>query len=496
MLKRILSALLLSAMLTASFAACAQNDTPAQTTAQTSAAADGSEEAAETSAAELSAYDALPDTKYDGRTFTVTTPEGGTRYLPSQVYVEEETGEIIADAAFTRNQNVMDRFDIDIKHVSLVGNDFYSNIHSSILAGDSTYDLAGGHMSRFASMAVEPLFLDVSELPYVDLGNPWYPAANKALNIGGKQSLMFSDYTCITLSCTYGMFYNADMAAKFNVPDIQQIVLDDKWTFDKLLDYTKGVSADLDGDGEWTMNDRYANGDFFAHTSKISDTSVVFQYGMGVFTTEVSDDGEVELTLMNEKLVSVVEKIFKLYYEEDRSYHTTVNKEGAQLFQRGQMLFLTAIIMHAENYMRSMEDDYKVITIPKYDEAQEEYYTTISMSSSFLEAVPMTAADPEFASVIYDALAYEGYKNVIPAFFETAMKVKYARDDISSQMFDLLRDSTKVDFGLIFDGGAGMSTLISGVLANRSTDVASAYAMIENRTLQQYEDIITALNDR
>ena len=72
------------------------------------------------------------------------------------------------------------------------------------------------------------------------------------------------------------------------------------------------------------------------------------------------------------------------------------------------------------------------------------------------------------------------------------MKVKYSRDDLTSQVFDLLRDNTHVDFGLVY-GGNGMSTLIGKVLAEKSTDFASAYASIEASAIDRYNKVIEQL---
>ena len=44
-------------------------------------------------------------------------------------------------------------------------------------------------------------------------------------------------------------------------------------------------------------------------------------------------------------------------------------------------------------------------------------------------------------------MSYEGWKTVIPAFYETALQGKYARDDESVIMLDMIKDSRVFDFG-------------------------------------------------
>lgn len=498
LIKRILAALICAATFTTVLASCGGgNDTPASggndTTAAGGDAADTTV-AEETTTAELSAYDYLPEKTYDGKSYTVYTPETGTRYLPGQILTTEETGDVIMDAAYIRNRNVEDKFDIKIKHIT-AGSDYYTGIRSAVQSGDNTYDLTAGFLTYMANLGVEPIFMDVANLPYIDVENPWYGKANEALQIKGKQSLFFSDYTCITLSCTYGLFYNKNLGNEYNIPDLTQVVIDGGWVIDDMLKYTQGVSKDLDGNGTFDFNDQYGNISYTHHGNANGDTAVTYQYGMGNFTTVMDDEGMPVIALNNEKQYNIVQKLYTLFYEDNRTVQGNHEKGGngfAKMFANGQGLFFNAIIMHAPNHLRDMEDDYMVLPLPKYDEAQESYYTSISQASSFLYGIPMSVADPEYSAVIFDALSYEGYKNVIPAFFEISMKVKYSRDDLTSQVFDLLRDNTHVDFGFIY-GGNGMSKLISKVISAKSTDFASAYAALESSALDTYNKVIEQL---
>ena len=450
--------------------------------------------AADTIANELTAYDFLPKKTYNGEKFVVVTPETGTRYLPGQIITEEATGDIIMDAAYDRNRIVEEKFDVVIEHIPIASANYYTNLKTNIMAGDSTYDLAAAFLRPLATLAVEPLFLDISKLPYIALEQPWYSQANDAMNILGKQTLLFSDYTCITISCTYGMFYNYDLAEKYSVTGLQETAMAGGWTIDKLLGNIKGVTQDVNGDGVLDENDQFGIGFYGDLTAPTNDIGTVLQYGMGQFTTKTDSDGMPVLDVLTERNATIVSKLNQLVWGGECYDRFKDNIENTMMFAQNQIMFFVCIIMHAPNYMRDMTDDYKVLPLPKFDETQREYYTTISQSSSFLYGFPITVKDPERNSVIFDALSYEGYGNVIPAFFEISMKVKYSRDEISSQMFDLLRFSTYIDFGLVFDGGMGMSTIMSLLLSKKSTDLASEYAKLETRAVTQYQSVIDSMH--
>ena len=485
-----IAGILILLILCTAVVACGCNET-AKTNETTATDTHNSDE---TTAKEITAYDFLPKTTYKGEKFVVVTPDAGTRYLPGQIMTTEATGDIIMDAAYDRNRLVEEKLEIEIEHIEIVAASYYANLKTNIMAGDSTYDLAAAFLRPLATLAVEPLFLDISYLPYLNLVQPWYSQANDAMKILGRQTLFFSDYTCITLSCTYGMFYNYDLADKYGVTGVQETAMSGGWTIDKLLTSIKGVTTDVNGDGVLDENDQFGIGFYGDLTYAANDIGTTMQYGMGQFTTKLDSEGLPVLDLLTERSVTIVEKLNQLVWGGECFAKFKDNVENVMLFAQNQIMFFVCIIMHAPNYMRDMTDDYKVLPLPKFDENQKEYYTTISQSSSFLYGFPITVKDPEFSSVIFDALSYEGYNNVIPAFFEVSMKVKYSRDELSSQMFDLLRNSTYIDFGLVFDGGVGMSTLMSLLISKKSTDLASEYAKIEAKILKQYESIIEAMS--
>ena len=74
-------------------------------------------------------------------------------------------------------------------------------------------------------------------------------------------------------------------------------------------------------------------------------------------------------------------------------------------------------------------------------------------SGTNLFLVPITNPDPERISVILEALCAEGYRSVIPAYYEVALQKKYTRDDLSVQMLDIIKEGRVFDIGYYYCGG-------------------------------------------
>lgn len=72
------------------------------------------------------------------------------------------------------------------------------------------------------------------------------------------------------------------------------------------------------------------------------------------------------------------------------------------------------------------------------------------LTSYSVLSVPTDCKDVDRAAIVVEAFGSESYRNVTPAYFETALKVKYARDNDSSKMFDIIKAGVSFDFGYIY----------------------------------------------
>ena len=108
-------------------------------------------------------------------------------------------------------------------------------------------------------------------------------------------------------------------------------------------------------------------------------------------------------------------------------------------------------------------------------------------------AVPITISNPEYTSIILEALNAETYKQVVPAYYDTSLKVKYSRDDETGEVLDLLMDNRMFDFGYIYD--TGLAFVIQKLVSVNSSNTESAYATKMKSAEKEYQKIIDAYLD-
>ena len=142
--------------------------------------------------------------------------------------------------------------------------------------------------------------------------------------------------------------------------------------------------------------------------------------------------------------------------------------------------------------LRNMDTDFGIIPYPKYDETQEEYRTTSHNAVSMM-CFPVTVKDPEMSAIITEALCAESYRNVIPQYYDIALKAKGARDDESGEMIDLIRDGLIFDFGWVHSVPMGsIGTIMQNLITNNDSGLASYWAGKENQVLTGLEKINAA----
>ena len=121
-----------------------------------------------------------------------------------------------------------------------------------------------------------------------------------------------------------------------------------------------------------------------------------------------------------------------------------------------------------------MNSDFGVVPYPKYDEAQEDYHVSI-LRTFTVASIPLSASDYETGCLILEAFASDGYNNIIPAYYEVALKDKYSRDDGTIEMLDIISGATWFDFADAFSTDLGISDYFSGYVMAGQSNLVSAF---------------------
>ena len=210
---------------------------------------------------------------------------------------------------------------------------------------------------------------------------------------------------------------------------------------------------------------------------------------------KADSDGIPQLVYYQDKTSAIVEKVMGLFFDNTGGY-TDKNKYtlGDDLFSVGRAMMVPSTFSGAMRDFRENKNPFGVLPYPKYDEAQTNYYT-MSDGSHALLSVPVTVKDTEFTGIITEALCAESWKNVVPKYYETVLKVKLADDADTSEMIDIIGGGLVFDYGYIYDNGIGFGFTLQNLADTRNrTDIASFYAKREKKVLAANEEMFAKLD--
>ena len=474
-MKKIIAYVLLMSLLL-SAAACG-NDTPSGNSGDNTTASDSS---SVTTAFEKIKPN-LPEANYEGYTFTFYGTDAELKFQ----FCEEENGDTMNDAVYKRNRAVSDRFNVEFEFVEC-GDNKGMDAMTSVIAGDDVYDVIMPTGRYAFQYGMQGLALDWNtDLPWIDLDAEWWDQdARESFEIMKKLNVMTGDIDYGTLAATKTMYFNRAIFDELGWDYPYQTVLDGNWTFDKMCELAVASARDLNGDTAIDLENDLLG---FANTWWGMPMNILKTAGVRVCDTDAN--GEMILTLNSERTVEVFDKFFKMM-EED-GFYIQLKDDGTPLvnaFRDSRLTFVEFTLKTALT-LRDMKDEFGIIPCPKFDETMENYATGVDASCN-LFVVPISVSNPERTSAIIEALAYESWKIVTPAFFDVTLSVKFARDEESVQMLDIIRASKIYDVGYFSgDVPSSMSSIGKNLTETADHNFSSYYAANEAPALAKIAEI-------
>lgn len=455
MKKRQILAALLFALLLLQTTACGGDTVTPET--------DAAETAVQTETETTSAYpDDLPeDLKFGGETVTFLYRDE----VSNEFFTEALNGDVVNDAQYNSILSTEERLEVDIAlvtrpgHLTSVRQEYMNHIINSIQAGDDVYDWVDLMIGNSPVLMRDGLFLDVLQNPHMDLDQPWYLShLEDTLSIDNHLYFVSGDSSLGYLKCAFCVYFNKQLVEDYQLENPYDIVDRGEWTMDTLMELSASASQDLNGDGKYTDEDKLG---FLVHDRNHPKG---FWASTGIAMYNLDENGNWQFTFGTEKDINVCNQIYTLFYNTVGSYYPGITNavDGelarynalAAKFAAGDILMMTAEMDDAVMQLRDMEDPYGILPYPKYDENQQDYCSS-SRNTHNAFSMPVTCGDPAMAGAVMEALSSSNYMTVVPAYFETALKIKYAHDDDTARMYDLIRETMILDFGYIYGNAIG-----------------------------------------
>lgn len=453
--KKLLS-LWLVAMMLLSTVACSgskeDDTTNSDTTNGSESTADTTPEETETS--RENTPDSLPaDLNFNGQ--TVSFYYFGIDDCKNYDAIGEETGgDAALSAVHERNLLTEDRLGVKLEWIEGSGewDGFPADVRTALESNVHDWDVVLEENSRLFQQSVEGWFFDFLALDnsYIDLDQPWwYQALMEESSIdNNKRFFVTGDINMSTKFGASTLFFNKPLFNDNigNIQELYDLVLNGQWTYDKLMEYCRAIYSDLDGGGEFDVNDRMG----FTWETWGAPNYMSMSNGLTYITRD--SDGLPVLDLFNEDSIRWGETFYRLLFTDNMSYaHGGGQADSVNYFISGNKLFLFSQLSKAL-LLRDVSFEYGILPYPKLNETLD-YVSGAATANGTGVGIPISTPSDVIPGITatVEALCAQSYRTVVPAFYESAMRFKYLDTEVDAQMLDIITDHISSPFIMMAD---------------------------------------------
>ena len=214
-------------------------------------------------------------------------------------------------------------------------------------------------------------------------------------------------------------------------------------------------------------------------------------------------EGNYQYVLDTGKLSDLVNKLLTVYSATGTHVivHKTADAEQVdmrKMFAVGRGAMTTLRLIEVESgELRTMETPYGIVPMPKYNEEQENYHTLMHDQFTVVSiTATVTYEDFDVMGAFLEAMASESHRTVIPAYYETALKYKYAHDPESWDMLDIVVENIKTDAGIVYTSAlSNIHHNLRTIMGSGTNTVASRFKAVEKVTIKMVEALNKKLQE-
>lgn len=404
-------------------------------------------------------------------------------WLSRDLYAESFNGEPLNDAVFARNTYVEDTLNVKLKVLDVA--DMPGAIKAQATAGTGDYHISTARIQSLPATVTGGYLQNLYSIDTIDLEKPWYD--EKCIEDATFYDLLFyvtGSMIILDDDSTGAMLYNKQLITDYSLESPYELVKEGKWTLDKLAEMAEAVANDSNGNGEVDIE-----GDRFGLLWQ-RDAIVSYMHGGGGRIVSKDEAGEPVLTIGEENTINLFDKLdtfmFKANVVQNMHNYSSIYPDiyvgEADIFRANNALFMWLRMRVAEN-LRDMEADFGIIPVPKLNEAQAEYYSTVTKYTSATVCIPNDASlDRDMVGVVIELMSAEGHYGLREAYYEINLGKKIARDELSTEMLDIIMENRVYDAGEIYAIGPISDSLYSLSTGTAGIGIATLIAKNQKAT--------------
>ena len=467
-MKKLVALMLALLMAMSMLAACAPAETPDESQApagseskpaaseNTPAASENTPAASEPETEEEG--HGLPDLNYNDAEINIAC--WASPYPEFDVAPEDGAGDPVINAVYQRNLYTEQLLGVD-----LVFSEFYTDegktgiiayaesLKNATSDPSVSYDIIGSYSRSTAQCFVVGLLQPLDLYETLDLSKSWWPKnIQEEFSMNGRLYFVSGDISTNMLNYMYGVFYNKGLTDDYGHSNLTDLVNNNEWTLEKLVELSTGVYQNIDETAG------KSKGDLFGITFRYHMMDAVIQ-GSNFKLAEVTNENAGEYVKISEDFTSEKFDAFISdmieYVSADDVYNEMPDGSpggwgdaAGIIFKDGRSFFAINRMMYGFQ-LQETDITYGILPIPKYDTAQEHFNTCVDNSYT-LYGICTDTQNGDRAAAVIQSLGYYGKMYTTPAIFDVTFKGKFSKEPAFIDMFDKIREGVGFDVGRLF----------------------------------------------
>ena len=411
-----------------------------------------------------------------------------------EVWADEYNGEIINDAIYDRNAQASELLNITIVPQLVTStSEMATRIKQAVTAAADDFDVALQSLSNLGSTLQSNELANYKNFSTIDTSSPWYDqnSVDTFTLFGEKLYWLTGDYMLLDDYAVHVIFFNKNLVTNAGQELPYDAVREGTWTLDKFCAMTKAAELDVNGDGKMEIGT-----DIVAHLEN-HDKIKHWVYGCRERSITINEDKTLEIDTLSERQVSVVERLYHYTVEEGMTYSISDDSQLSPAFKSGLASSYCIALAYINQY-RDMPDDFGIVTMPKYDETQEEYGHYISNYAATALCSPLTVNDRDFVGTCIETLSAFSTDTVNTALYDVLLTSKLVRDQESVEMLQIALSTKYYDWAVDFPWGSTFEAAYNGVYDKKTFNyVSAATSALKSQTklLERLIDKISEFED-
>ena len=461
---RLASLLLAGLLLLPTLASCAiGTDDPVETNANTGTQADTEPV---TDPVEDSINSLRGQIDWGGQDFGILYSTAFDSYR-EEVEAKPDGGTVINDAVFERNTLFQEYCNLKFVLIPATVEAYNTTLTKGIQTGTKDFYITSQGGSDTAAVALQGYLYNYLDLD-IDYNHEWWDQGTLNFALDGRVFFMNGPFNTIDDDCTYIIAFNKKLQKEHQVANPYQTVRDMDWTMEYMNSIISNLSTD-NGDGTWNEMDTYG----LTATSVIS---TAFFYGAGMKYVDNSLEKDVPELILGDKLDRVTEvmDITRKVLHDNYSTHVSI---GMEIFINDRALYGFEVVNYLRALNAQMTSEYGVLPVPKYDKAQEQYYSFSNASVGTTLSIPTSVAQLNmdlFANTL-EMYCLLSQKLVKPAYYEVTLMTRNIQDLDSAEMLDIVFQNRIYDLAAYF-GDLGLSGIFEEAASGSADTFSSKYS--------------------